>query len=77
MTSSKVSYGFPEIARISSPGRKFADNASPNACVPHVICGLTSASSVPKTSAYNASTASLPESLYPYPVVPPRCISAI
>ncbi len=72
ITSSSVSYGFPTGERSSSPGRRLLMSASASACVPHVIWGLTSASSVWKIDAYTASSASLPISLYPYPVVPSR-----
>ena len=50
ITSSKVSYGFPTGESNSSPGRKFAINASASAWVPQVICGRTRASSPWKTA---------------------------
>ena len=68
ITSSSVSYGFPTGDKSSSPGRRFDISASASACVPHVICGLTSASSPLKQSAYTFSSVSLPRSLYPYPL---------
>ena len=46
ITSSSVSYGFPETDISSSPGLKFAESASASAWVPHTICGLTMANSV-------------------------------
>ena len=63
MISSSVSYGFPAMARISSPGRRLPNMAVQSAWVPHTICVLTRASSVWNTSAYILSRASLPSSV--------------
>ena len=61
--SSIVSYGFPTGDKSSSPGLKLDDKATFNACVPQIICGLTSASSVLNISEYTFSRVSLPSSL--------------
>ena len=51
MTSSSVSYGAPTGLSSSSPGSRFALSATARACVPQVICGRTSAASVPNAAA--------------------------
>ena len=65
ITLSKVSYGFPVIASIVSPGISKALRQIDSACVPFAIEGLTRASSVLKTYENISSTFSLPMSLYP------------
>ena len=62
-TEEKLKTRFDAIDKSSSPGLKFENSARAIAWVPHVICGLTSASSVWNVSAYTFSSVSLPSSL--------------
>ena len=77
ITSSKVSYGFPEIDNNTSFGLKRPNNVKDKACVPEIISLLTRASSAFKTSLNTFSVVSLPKSSYPYPVVELKCDSDI
>ena len=62
-TAEKLKERFDAIDKSSSPGLKLENSARAIAWVPHVICGLTRASSVWKTSAKTASKVSRPGSV--------------
>ena len=51
------------------------NNVTVKACVPEINWFLTKLSSALKICEYIFSIVSLPISLYPYPVVVPKCIS--